>query len=165
MGYLFNRCLLSVSCIPGSVIGMKPVFVKIKILSSSNVNYSYEELTIGKHAINHTNSYELGENICEMRIWRRTRVEDTRESLKTQWKGNGPPNNKRASNLNRPYSKEEKQMANKHLKSCCSSLLVSSEMQIKPQSDTTAYLGTNLAVLSASAPKDVERNDTSRNEK
>jgi hypothetical protein len=72
----------------------------------------------------------VGENICQLHIRQRTETRIYRELKKLNSPKINEPIKQWTSELNRPFSKEEIQMAKKHVKKCSPSLAIK-EIQIK----------------------------------
>ena len=72
----------------------------------------------------------MGENICKWSNWQGIILQNIQTAHAAQYQKNNNPIKKWAEDLNRYFSKEDIQMAKKHMKSCSTSLIIR-EMQIK----------------------------------
>ena len=85
---------------------------------------------IGNHKQNKKTIYKLGENICKQCNWQGINLQNIQTVHTAQYQKNKQPNQKWAEDLNWHFSKEDVQMANRHMKRCSISLIIR-EIQIK----------------------------------
>ena len=96
----------------------------------------------GNSQQNESAMYWMGEDIYKWCIWQGFHVPNTQGTHATQFQKNVQPNLRWTEDVNRHFSKEDVQMANKHIQRC-SILLVIGAKQIKSHNEISPQICQN----------------------
>ena len=78
----------------------------------------------GNHQQNKKATYGMGEDICKRCNQQGIIIQNIQTAHTTQYQKNKQPNQKWTEDLNRHFSKEDIQMAKRHMKRCSTALII-----------------------------------------